>query len=146
MVICVDFDGTMVTHNYPKMGDPVPGAIEWCKKLVESGCHLILWTMRSGRTLQEAVDFFNYHDIELLSVGVNPMQHRWTSSNKCFCHIYIDDRSLGCPLIEFEGSGGACVDWETVGPMTMQILEDLEREEMLERDAILQKLVRDFNQ
>jgi len=145
MIICVDFDGTMVNHTYPDTGEAVPGAVEWCKKLVKEGCHLILWTMRSGKTLQDAVDFFVNNDIDLLSVGINPMQHRWTTSRKCYANLYIDDAALGCPLIQVEGWDRPCVDWETVGPMVMQIIEDTEIREAKEREDILRSLLESHN-
>jgi len=142
MIICVDFDGTMVNHEYPETGEAAPGAVEWCKKLVDAGCHLILWTMRSGKTLQDAVDFFNNNGIELLSVGINPMQHRWTTSRKCYANLYIDDAALGCPLIHVKGWDRPCVDWETVGPMVMQIMKETEERENKEREMVLKGLER----
>ena len=124
MIIGIDFDGTMVNHVYPEVGEATPGAVEWCKKLVDSGCHLILWTMRSGKTLQDAVDFFSINSIELYSVGINPMQHRWTTSRKCYCNYYVDDASACCPLIQVEGWDRPCVDWEVIGPFIMDKIEN----------------------
>ena len=56
MIICVDFDGTCVTHDYPRIGSEI-GAIPVLKKLVEKGHQLILWTIRSGDELQAACDW-----------------------------------------------------------------------------------------
>lgn len=97
IVIAVDFDGTVVTHEYPRVGQDI-GAVPVLKKLVKNGHQLILNTMRSGHELGEAVDWFKANDIELYGVGYNPTQARWTTSNKCYADLYIDDAGLGAPL------------------------------------------------
>lgn len=97
IVIAVDFDGTCVTHEYPQVGKDI-GAIPVLKKLVENDHKLILNTMRSGRELGDAIDWFKENGIELYGVGYNPTQARWTTSNKCYADLYIDDAGLGAPL------------------------------------------------
>ncbi len=57
MIIAVDFDGTIVEHAYPEIGKPIPFAIETLLQLQKDGHKLILWTVRRGRLLQEAVDY-----------------------------------------------------------------------------------------
>jgi hypothetical protein len=54
--------------------------------------------MRSGRELGDAIDWFKENGIELYGVGYNPTQARWTTSNKCYAELYIDDAGLGAPL------------------------------------------------
>lgn len=97
MIIAVDFDGTCVTHEYPKVGREI-GAVEVLKKLVAKGHHLILFTMRSGKELEDAVDWFKGHSIPLYGVNTNPTQKDWTQSPKAYAQLYIDDAALGCPL------------------------------------------------
>lgn len=97
IVIGLDFDGTVLTHEYPKLGQDI-GAIPVLKKLVENKHRLILNTMRSGRQLNEAINWFKVNGIELYAVGYNPTQARWTTSNKCHADLFIDDCSLGAPL------------------------------------------------
>lgn len=97
-IIGIDFDGTIVEHMYPQIGNPVPGALETMKDLIQQGHKIILWTMRSGDTLQAAVDYLTAAGIELYGVNKNPDQH-WSTSPKAYCHVYIDDAALGCPLI-----------------------------------------------
>ena len=46
-VIAVDFDGTVVTHEYPHVGRDA-GAVPVLRELTDNGCRLILYTMRSG--------------------------------------------------------------------------------------------------
>ena len=97
ITIALDFDGTCVTHEYPQVGQDI-GAIPVLKKLVENEHQLILNTMRSGRELGDAIDWFKENGIELYGVGYNPTQARWTTSNKCYADLYIDDAGLGTPL------------------------------------------------
>jgi hypothetical protein len=54
MIIAIDFDGTCVTHEYPYIGKDI-GAVPVLKELVSSGHQLILFTMRSGKELNDAI-------------------------------------------------------------------------------------------
>ena len=47
-IIAVDFDGTVVTHAYPHIGNDI-GAVPVLRELIGNGCRVILYTMRSGR-------------------------------------------------------------------------------------------------
>jgi hypothetical protein len=121
MYICVDFDGTVVDHRYPDIGEPVPGAIIWLKKLQRHGAKLILFTMRSNNPegsnlLSNAVQFFETNDIKLYGVNRNPDQDSWTSSPKAYGDVYVDDSAFGCPLTQPKGFARPCVDWKVVGP------------------------------
>lgn len=104
MIIAVDFDGTVVTHEYPKIGKDV-GAAPVLKKLVEKGHKLILYTMRSGKELDEAVEWFKERNIPLYGVNENPSQSSWTSSPKVYANLYIDDATLGAYLITPQKEG-----------------------------------------
>lgn len=112
--IAIDFDGTCVTHEYPRIGRDI-GAIPVLKKLREEGHDLILFTMRSGEPLQEAVEWLKKQGIDLYGINVNPTQSDWTKSPKAYAQIYIDDAALGCPLIYPKNlKERAYVDWEKV--------------------------------
>lgn len=113
MIIAVDFDGTIVEHDYPNIGRPVPGAIRTLRELALHEHNLILWTMRSDTTLQEAVSYLSDAGIKLWGVNSNPTQGTWTNSPKQYAQIYIDDAALGCPLIR-KSSKRAYVDWDAV--------------------------------
>jgi len=112
--ICVDFDGTIVEHMYPLIGAEVPFAINTLKWLQQHKFNIILWTMRSGNTLQEAVDFVHKNGIKLYAVNENPDQRIWTSSPKALADVYIDDAALGCSLIMPLDGSRPFVDWITV--------------------------------
>ena len=114
-IIAVNFDGTIVTHMYPAIGNDVPNAIKVLHKLQEQGIQLILWTMRSGPQLQEAVDYCTNKGISFGGINATPAQSWWTSSPKAYAPIYIDDAALGCPLLsDKSGSGRPMVNWRDV--------------------------------
>src|SRR6266576_447443 len=96
MIIAIDFDGTCVTHEYPRIGKEI-GAGPVLKKLSDAGHQLILWTMRSGITLNSAIKWFENKGLPLYGVNTNPTQCEWTQSPKCYAPLYIDDAALGAP-------------------------------------------------
>jgi len=118
MIFAIDFDGTCVTHDYPKVGKDI-GAAPVLRRIVDAGGKLILWTMRSDNRpdgtspLSDAVNWFRENKIPLFGIQRNPDQDKWTSSPKAYAKIYIDDAALGCPLIYPEGEK-PYVDWQTV--------------------------------
>lgn len=117
MNIAVDFDGTCVTHAYPEVGNDV-GAVPVLKEIVQAGHKLILNTMRSGKELFDAVDWFMDRGIPLYGVNGDPEQHTWTASPKVYAQIYIDDAALGCPLLMIPSrSARPFVDWDKVREM-----------------------------
>ena len=103
MVIAVDFDGTCVTHEFPKVGKDI-GAVPILKELVKKGHKIILYTMRShpdknnqdkalseeiipNDTLQDAIDWFKENEIPLWGINENPKQKKWTSSSKIYAKL-----------------------------------------------------------
>lgn len=136
MDICIDFDGTCVTHDYPAIGKDI-GSVPVLKELVEKGHKLILFTMRSDRktkkkvdgvevieeenVLAEAVQWFADNGIPLYGIQKNPRQRFWTTSPKAYGQMYIDDAALGCPLLfDEELSDRPFVDWKEVRRMLVE--------------------------
>jgi hypothetical protein len=115
LIIAIDFDGTCVTHDYPEVGRDI-GAAEVIKKFVDRGDRIILFTMRSGQPLEDAVKWFEANRIPLFGVNQNPEQHTWTQSPKPYAHVYIDDASLGVPLA-YPNKGRPYVFWPNVAKM-----------------------------
>lgn len=113
LIIAVDFDGTCVTHEYPNIGRDI-GAQSVLKKLVADGHQLILYSMRSGEQLHDALNWFADNSIHLYGIQENPEQKCWTTSPKCYAHIYIDDAALGCPLLSGLKGERPYVDWKKV--------------------------------
>lgn len=70
---------------------------------------------QGGKYLSEAVQWFMDNNIPLFGINENPEQHTWTLSPKPYCHIYIDDAALGCPLkYDVNLSNRPFVDWMEV--------------------------------
>ena len=130
MDIVIDFDGTCVTHDFPRIGKEI-GAVPVLKELVAKGHRLILFTMRSdmeapvsddpeivaigGKYLSKAVQWFKKHEIPLYGIQANPTQHTWTHSPKAYGQLIIDDAALGCPITYDQNVSDKCfVDWKMV--------------------------------
>lgn len=107
----MDFDGTCVMHEYPEIGADVPHAVNVLKRLNGNEVKIILWTIRSGEYLQDAVNWFTAREIELWSVNENPQQKFWSQSPKVYAPLYIDDAALGCPLIIPADGNRPFADW-----------------------------------
>ena len=97
MIIAVDFDGTIVEHAYPKIGKPIPFAIDVLKKLqLEENHTLLLWTVREGRLLDEAVDYCSRNGIEFHAVNKNfPEEEPGDAPRKLIADVFIDDKNIG---------------------------------------------------
>ena len=97
MVIAVDFDGTIVEHEYPNIGKPVPFAIDVLKKLQQEEHHtLILWTVREGKLLKEAVEYCEQRGLKFFAVNKNyPDENAGEEARKLTSDIFIDDRNVG---------------------------------------------------
>lgn len=119
MIIAVDFDGTVVEHEYPEVGADVPLAANTLRKLVQTGHQIILWTMRHDEFLDAAVQWFIERDIPLFGINENPEQVTWTQSNKAYAHLYIDDAGIGCPTIA-SGDGRPRADWLLIENMLQE--------------------------
>ena len=99
MLIAVDFDGTIVQHEYPKIGKEIPFAIETLKRLQREHYHLlVLWTVRDGKELDEAVEFCRARGLEFYAVNASYPEEvlgEGGLSRKVNADLFIDDRSLG---------------------------------------------------
>jgi len=97
MIIAVDFDGTIVDHEYPEIGKPKLFVFETLKALQERGHQLILWTYRAGKELDEAVEYCKKNGVEFYAVNKNYPEEVYdeTISRKIMADIYIDDRNIG---------------------------------------------------
>lgn len=98
MIIAVDFDGTIVEHRYPAIGPELPFAIDTLKFLCAQRHKLILWTVREGELLDEAVAYCRRRGLEFYAVNKNYPEEKPTHegySRKLQADLFIDDRNLG---------------------------------------------------
>lgn len=99
MIIAVDFDGTIVEHRYPAIGREIPFAVDTLKKLVAERHKLILWTVREGKLLDEALTYCRERGLEFYAVNRDYPEEESESNNhfsrKLKADLFIDDRNLG---------------------------------------------------
>lgn len=98
MKIAVDFDGTIVKYKYPNIGVEIPFAIKTLKLLQKEGHQIILWTVREGELLQEAVAYCQKKGLDFYAVNANFSSETPDTpsySRKIKADLFIDDASLG---------------------------------------------------
>lgn len=98
MIIAVDFDGTIVKHRYPEIGAELPFATDTLKMLQADGHRLILWSVREGDLLAEAVAWCAERGVEFYAVNRDYPEESTQDkgfSRKLKADLFIDDRSLG---------------------------------------------------
>lgn len=100
MTIAVDFDGTIVEHRYPEIGEELPFATETLKMLIKDRHKLILWSVREGKLLDDAVNWCREHGVEFYAVNRDYPEENGKESNNFFSRklkvdMFIDDRNIG---------------------------------------------------
>ena len=99
MTIAVDFDGTIVEHRYPQIGEEIPFAIETLKMLIKDKHRLILWSVREGELLDEAVEWCRQRGVEFYAVNRDYPEEEKEKNNhfsrKLKADLFIDDRNVG---------------------------------------------------
>ena len=95
--VAVDFDGTIVENQYPAIGKPMLFAFETLKAMQEKGLRLILWTVRTGTELEQAVEFCKQNGVEFYAVNRNYPEEVLDAETprKIEADIFIDDRNVG---------------------------------------------------
>jgi len=116
--IAVDFDGTIVDHEYPAIGKEKLFAFRTLKELEKMGARLILWTFRAGKELDEAVEYCRKNGIEFYAVNKNYPEEVFDESisRKIDADIFIDDRNVG-------GFPGWSEIWQMLNPYELHQLE-----------------------
>lgn len=99
MLIAIDFDGTIVEDRYPEIGRERPFAVRTLRKLEDDGHRLILWTVREGKRLTEAIEWCRERGIEFYAVNKDYPEEDVTRnrifSRKLKVDLFIDDRNIG---------------------------------------------------
>ncbi|MCU0462043.1 MAG: hypothetical protein MUF36_08530 [Bacteroidales bacterium] len=113
--IAIDFDGTIVEHNYPAIGKEKLFAFRTMKELEKKGARLILWTFRTGRELDDAVEYCRKNGIEFYAINKNYPEEVTDDSagRKIDADIYIDDKNIG----GFPGWGEV---WQMIFPFEVE--------------------------
>lgn len=135
MIIAVDFDGTIVEHEYPGIGKTKLFAFETLKQLENDGHKLILWTYRNGELLDEAVEFCAQNGLKFYAVNNSFPDEPYEpekASRKIAADLFIDDRNFG-------GFPGWSQIWETLAS-NKDKFEQIENR--IQNDNFLHRLLR----
>ena len=99
MTIAVDFDGTIVEHRYPEIGKELPFATQTLRMLIEDRHKLILWSVREGKLLEDAVEWCRKRGVEFYAVNKDfpeeDLSKNQSFSRKLKADVWIDDRNIG---------------------------------------------------
>ena len=98
MTIAVDFDGTIVEHRYPEIGREIPFATDTLKMLAKEGHRLILWSVREGKLLDEAIEWCRQRGVEFYAANKDYPEEKLEHdhySRKLKVDLFIDDRNIG---------------------------------------------------
>lgn len=101
MLIAVDFDGTIVEHAYPQIGEERPFATDVLRRLLRHRHLLMLWTVREGELLEQAVEWCQERGVKFAAIN-----GEWTeefslaspdqaATRKPDADLFIDDKSVG---------------------------------------------------
>jgi hypothetical protein len=137
LIVALDFDGVVVTNEFPDIGQRI-GAEWWIPRMqLQYGIRVILWTVRAdnrllapigvqlnpdieenlrGDFLTPAVEECKAQGIKLWATNYNPEQRLWSPSPKVYADVYIDDRNLGAPLIKLKSCDKPVINWDIMGP------------------------------
>ena len=99
MTIAVDFDGTIVEHRYPEIGEEIPFATDTLKMLIADRHRIILWTVREGKLLEDAIEWCRKRGVEFYAIN-RDYPEETTDNNQHFSRklkvdVWIDDRNIG---------------------------------------------------
>jgi hypothetical protein len=116
--IAVDFDGTIVEHEYPEIGKEKLFAFQTLKELNKLGASLILWTFRTGKELDDAVEYCRQNGVEFYAVNKSYPEEIFDESvsRKINADIFIDDKNIG-------GFPGWSEVWQMLNPYDIQQME-----------------------
>ena len=133
--IAVDFDGTIVEHKYPEIGKEILFAFDTLKALQKQKHQLILWTYRSGKELDEAVEYCRQNGLEFYAVNSSYPEEEfdeYDTSRKIDADLFIDDRTIG-------GLPGWGEIYQMINPHEQPTLED-ELKRLPKKRSLIQRL------
>jgi len=105
-IIAIDFDGTIVQHDFPRIGELMPDAKRVINKWADMGWHILVWTCRNNyepdhpdwdqAPIGAVAKFCDEQGLKI--TGINQQQANlgfYLEARKIFANVYIDDRNLG---------------------------------------------------
>lgn len=106
-LLCIDFDGTLVTHTFPGVGEPIENAFEVVKEAIDNGWGVILYTCRENegnyidrQYLADAIKYcWEQHQVWFDGVNETPLESDFRDpsslNRKPYATFYIDDKMIG---------------------------------------------------
>lgn len=133
MIIYLDFDGTVVEHDYPRVGIVNKGVFEVISQLQERGHEIVINTYRAqleGEKGMEKIiqlvnsmakkhnkksDYLVYPIEKIKSEKIHPIE--WfenLKNSKERGYLFLDDQSRNSPLKRSRMVTNTMVDWDLV--------------------------------
>jgi len=142
--IAVDFDSTLcLTDGYPHIVGQNGKCFDILHEWQKLGCKILLYTMRHGEDLDNAVAWCRECGFEFDGINCNPENDaRDPECDKLYAVFYIDDKAFGTPLLrDTDGNLRDHVDWEEIDriftPLIHEIKNKLVNNKWLEKDLYL---------
>lgn len=95
-IFAIDFDGTLVTDKFPEIGEDIQVVQNFVKYRKLHGDKFVLWTCRTGKYLEHAVEYCKSKGIEFDAINDNLpeiVDEYGDNPRKIFADYYIDDRN-----------------------------------------------------
>jgi Fe-S cluster assembly iron-binding protein IscA len=136
LIFAIDFDGTIVTNDFPKMGDLMPNAKEVINTLYDSGHTILVWTCRSfdkntEANIYDVANFLGKSQLKVHGINVNAESVEFNPFPKIYADIYIDDRQLG----------GIPGDWLEILEMINKELKNRNMEEVKVMEQVGEEVI-----
>ena len=96
-IIAVDFDGTLCYEAWPEIGTAKTDVLDAIKAMQAFGDYIILWTCRTGKLLDEAINWCKDKGLEFDAVNENlpfVIERYGGDNRKIHADLYIDDKSV----------------------------------------------------
>ena len=94
-IIAIDFDGTIVEHQFPEIGKLRKGARDAIKEIA-TWADVIIWTCRyKPYDLEQMTDFLGFYRIPFNAINKNMPTIDFCPVPKIYYDVLIDDRNLG---------------------------------------------------
>lgn len=105
-IIAIDFDGTIVEHEFPSIGPLRQDARKIIKLLKKEGHQIIIWTCRTSQnsfkgvpdakpTIFDVHNFLIANEIPFDTINNNIPGSGFQPSPKVYADFYIDDKNIG---------------------------------------------------
>ena len=92
--LAVDFDGTIVGHEFPDIGAPIQATIDFMNEFWKKSIwnRIIIWSCRSGEYEHLMREWLIKNRVPFDWINKNPIVD--LGGNKIFANQYLDDRNL----------------------------------------------------